>query len=123
MVLLKRARAGRWAAFSAWPALRDDEEMARQSRLLVDLALVAAALPVSYMSFGIPSAKPANQAAGGFFGSILLGFGASIVYLIVATIGYVAVHKKSLRTRWCVEAGILIAFLALLVYAGATAGS
>jgi hypothetical protein len=86
------------------------------------MALVAAALPVGYLSFGVPDPEGGPQAFSALILLGALGTGAAIVYLIVATIGYVAVHKKLLRTRLLVEAIVLFAFLVVLAYAGAIAG-
>jgi MFS family permease len=87
----------------------------------IGMALVAAALPVANTTFGESYPGDGQQAFGFLITFMVVGFGAAFVYLITATLAHFIVRKKTLRTRWWVEAGVLFAFVGTLIYAGLTA--
>ena len=85
------------------------------------MALVAAALPVSHTTFGETYPGDGQQGFGFIIMFAIVGFGAAFAYLVAATVAHFLVRRKALRTRLWVEAGVLLAFLGTLIYAGITA--
>src|SRR2546430_978279 len=87
----------------------------------IGMALVAAALPVAHTTFGETYPGDGQQGFGFLIMFGVVGFGAAFVYLVTATVAHFIVRKKTLRTRLWVEAGVFLAFVVTLIYAGITA--
>jgi|ERR1043166_882698 MFS family permease len=87
----------------------------------VGMAFVAAALPVSHWMFGENYPGDGQQAFGFLIMFSVVGVVAAFIYLAVATLAHFMVRKKSLQTRWWVEAGVFAVFVIALVYSGITA--
>jgi hypothetical protein len=106
---------------ASWPSGRKVFEiLCLLGAQLAGAFLVTFTLPYSLQTFGEPYHGDGQQEFGLIILLTLAGMQVAAVYLVVSTIAYGIVRKKSMRTKFLVLAGVLVPFVLALAYSGIT---